>query len=139
MALKFEKTLSYQLMQLGAIARQEALAPLSTQGLLIGDDAVLFWLADQSRLTLEEMRQELNLPPEQFNALIYRLDRAHILDSQTDEADGTLHIFLSAKGLELLHAVHKNLKSLDNEFTSSLSAHKSKKLRKLLSKINNLF
>lgn len=139
MALKFEKTLSYQLMQLGAIARQEALAPLAKQGLLVGDDAVLFWLADQSRLTLEHMRQELNLPPEQFNALINRLDRAHLLESQTDEADRTHHIFLSSKGTDLLQDVHKNLKSLDKEFTSPLSAHKSKKFKKLLSKINNLF
>jgi DNA-binding MarR family transcriptional regulator len=139
MALKFEKTLSYQLMQLGAIARQEALVPLHAQGLQVGDDAVLFWLADQSRLTLEEMRQGLNLPPEQFNALIDRLDRAQILESQTDEADGALHIFLSAKGLELLQTIHKNFKSLDAELTNALSTHKAKKLKKLLSKINNLF
>jgi DNA-binding MarR family transcriptional regulator len=139
MALKFEKTLSYQLMQLGAIARQEALAPLRENGLLPGDDVVLFWLADQSRLTLEEMRQGLNMPPEQFNALIDRLDRAHMLESQTDEADDTTHLFLSNTGLDLLNTIHKNLKALDKEFTAALSEHKTKKLKKLLSKISNLF
>lgn len=126
-------------MQLGAIARQEALAPLRENGLLPGDDVVLFWLADLSRLTLEEMRQGLNMPPEQFNALIDRLDRAHMLESQTDETDGTIHLFLSNTGLDLLNTIHKNLKALDKEFTAELSEHKTKKLKKLLSKISNLF
>ncbi|MCF4099570.1 MarR family winged helix-turn-helix transcriptional regulator [Maritalea mediterranea] len=139
MALKFEKTLSYQLMQLGAIARQESLAPLRDKGLQIGDDAVLFWLADRSRVTLEEMREGLNLPPEQFNALIDRLDGTQMLESQTDEIDGTIHLFLSVTGLELLSQIHSRLKALDKDFTAELSDHKAKKLKKLLAKINDLF
>lgn len=126
-------------MQLGAIARQEALAPLRTLGLQTGDDVILFWLADQSRMTLEEMREGLNMPPHQFNALIDRLDGAKMLESQADETDGTIHLFLSANALDLLQAIHKNLKALDKELTAGLSAHKAKKLKKLLSKVSNLF
>lgn len=126
-------------MQLGAIARQEAMAPLRSNGLHAGDDAVLFWLADQSRLSLEEMREGLNLPPHHFNALIDRLDSAQMLENQTDEADGTIHLFLSSKAFDLLNHIHANLKALDAEFTARLSEQKTKKLQKLLSKISNLF
>ncbi|WP_169449640.1 MarR family winged helix-turn-helix transcriptional regulator [Maritalea myrionectae] len=131
--------MSYQFMQLGAIARQEALAPLRMHGLQTGDDVILFWLADQSRMTLEDMRIGLDMPPHQFNALIDRLDSAKMLESQADETDGTIHLFLSAIALNVLQDIHKNLKTLDKELTAELSAHKTKKLKKLLSKISNLF
>lgn len=132
------KTTVYQLIEAGQMARAALARPLSSLGLEMGDDAVIFALSRDTSMSDSELSALTGLGLPQLLPRLERLIRLDLIIRADAMETGAAGSRLTERGADLRKKLLKNWKELDEALLGDIKPKQAKKLKKTLSRFTEL-
>jgi len=138
MANEATKTIIYDLINAGHLARHAMLLPLADLGLLAGDDAIIFALSNESGASKENISQATGLENSALESRLNRLEKLGVVIQSELEENANANIILSKKGNDICDILNANWQQLDQALIGELSDSKRKNLSSTLNRFIKL-
>ncbi len=132
------KTIIYDLINAGYLARKAMLTPLQIKGLVLGDDAIIFALYEQGSQGERELAQLIGLDMVSLDNRLARLSGAGVIERAETGEDNSDNISLTKRGKEISEYLIAYWIQIEDALIGELDMKDSKKLRKILKRFIKL-
>ncbi len=128
----------FRLIEAGHLARRTLQEPLGREGLLAGDDAVLFLLKRKKPVSERTLCRKTGLNAQQLRPRMERLLRLSLVQRPKIGADGFALTRLTKKGRALRNGLLKRWSELDEALMDELTPKQRLRLEKTLERFVGL-
>src|SRR5260370_28063946 len=102
-------------------------------GLYCGQDTLLLHLAQEEGLTQVQLAQRMSCEPQTINKTLRRMQKAGLVERQSDPYDGRLtHVYLTTHGRPLVQPLQEIVSPCEQPLTSDLTRAECLLARRLL-------
>ncbi len=137
MAFNYSKSVSYRLAQAAKALRSRSSDHLTGLGLHPGQETVMRLLLSRDGLTMTELASALSVQPPTVTKMVSRLATQGLMRRVSEESDGRrARVYLTDEGRKQATGVDTALQSLEREALAGLTDKESRRLRKLLRRID---
>lgn len=134
--MKFEDSLTFLLLQLVIVFRNNLQKLLNKTGLHSGQVFVLISLWERDQLTQVDLARNLNLTPPTINKMVKSLEKSGFVECKKCTLDGRMiRVRLTDKGLETKSIVEEQWLKLETESFSNLTPTEKLMLFHLFDKV----
>ncbi len=132
------KTTIYNLIDAGHLARKALLVPLQSHGLISGDDAILFALAQTRGESEKYLSQFIGLELGALDSRLARLEGLGIIIREDIDNKEIAKARLSEKGEEITKYLVEHWRQLEEALIGELSKQEQEDLQKILKRFIKL-
>jgi DNA-binding MarR family transcriptional regulator len=102
-------------------------------GLYCGQDTLLLHLAHEEGLTQVQLAQRMSCEPQTINKTLRRMQKAGLVERQSDPDDGRLtHVYLTPQGRTLVQPIQEIVSRCEQRLTAGLTGVERLLVRRLL-------
>lgn len=131
---ELQSGVSYLIVQIAKLHRQEISAKFSKLGIHVGQDMILMTLWEKDGITQSDIIRSLNVEPPTITKMINRMEKTDLLERRRDLTDARVsRIFLTEKGRGLQEQVVRAWSDIEEQMLQGLSPEERLSLKKQLS------